>query len=244
MKRRHAVIVVLCLILSSVISAISSFNNAKGLAYEQLDFALQQTLSEQQSNVITPDTIRQFRAHIPIEALRKDSSIVVKSSTNHKIEYSAECSAFTILGLSDQRPSLILLLFAILWSSMFFYRQKSHAQIISPHTFPNKCNNNYGGIFFDETAANFYDGIGKEIYFTPLQQQLMQMFVLAPTHQIEKTTICEALWPNKPDASETLYVLIKRLKVTIEHTYTTQLRIESVRGRAYRLVEKMSDKCQ
>ena len=88
----------------------------------------------------------------------------------------------------------------------------------------------------------FYDNTGKEIYFTPLQRQLMQMLILAPSHQIEKSAICNALWPNKPDASETLYTLIRRLKPIVEQT--SELQIECVRGRAYRLVGKMSDKCQ
>ena len=241
MKRRHAVIVVLCLILSSLVTAISSFNTAKGLAYEQLDYALKQTLSEQQDDVITPDTIRQFRAHISIEALRKDSQIVVRSTPEQKIVYRAECSALSIFNLSDQRLSLMLLLSAMLWSSMFLFRRKA-SEISTISASPITQHTNYGGIFFDETAENFYDNTGKEIYFTPLQRQLMQMLILAPSHQIEKSAICNALWPNKPDASETLYTLIRRLKPIVEQT--SELQIECVRGRAYRLVGKMSDKCQ
>lgn len=241
LKRRHAVIVVLCLILSSLVTAISSFNTAKGLAYEELDFALKQTLSEQQNDVITPDTIRQFRAHISIEALRKDSQIVVRSTPEQKVVYRAECSALSILNMSDQRLSLMLLLSAMLWSSMFLFRRKASEMRAFPPS-PLTHYTNYGGIFFDETAKNFYDNTGKEIYFTPLQQRLMQMLILEPTHQVDKTSICETLWPNKPDASETLYTLIRRLKPIVEQT--SELQIECVRGRAYRLVGKMSDKCQ
>ena len=66
-----------------------------------------------------------------------------------------------------------------------------------------------------------------------MQYQLMEMFFKSPSHQLTKTEICDALWPKKPDASETLYTLIRRLKPVIEQNST--LKIESNRGKAYRL---------
>ena len=62
---------------------------------------------------------------------------------------------------------------------------------------------------------------------------LMEMFFLSPTHSLTKSEICAALWPKKPDASETLYTLIKRLKPVIEQH--SDLKIESDRGKAYEL---------
>ena len=50
---------------------------------------------------------------------------------------------------------------------------------------------------------------------------------------LTKTEICKALWPKKPDASETLYTLIRRLKPVIEQH--SNLKIESDRSKAYRL---------
>ena len=66
-----------------------------------------------------------------------------------------------------------------------------------------------------------------------MQHQLMEMFFLSPTHSLTKSEICAALWPKKPDASETLYTLIKRLKPVIEQH--SDLKIESDRGKAYEL---------
>ena len=66
-----------------------------------------------------------------------------------------------------------------------------------------------------------------------MQQQLMEMFFRSSSHVLTKAEICDALWPKKPDASETLYTLIRRLKPVIEQNST--LKIESNRGKAYRL---------
>ena len=68
---------------------------------------------------------------------------------------------------------------------------------------------------------------------TPMQQQLMEMFFRSPSHLLTKSEICEALWPKKDDASETLYTLIRRLKPVIEQH--SKLKIEADRGRAYEL---------
>ena len=69
---------------------------------------------------------------------------------------------------------------------------------------------------------------------TPMQQQLMEMLWLSPTHQLSKTEICDALWPKKPDANETLYTLIRRLKPIIEQH--SDLKIEVDRGKSYGLI--------
>ena len=61
----------------------------------------------------------------------------------------------------------------------------------------------------------------------------MQMFFQSPRHTLAKAEICEALWPKKPDASETLYTLIRRLKPVIEQH--SHLKIESDRSKSYRL---------
>ena len=66
-----------------------------------------------------------------------------------------------------------------------------------------------------------------------MQQQLMEMLWQSPSHKLSKTEICDALWPKKEDASETLYTLVRRLKPIIEEH--SNLKIEVDRGRAYGL---------
>jgi DNA-binding response OmpR family regulator len=69
-----------------------------------------------------------------------------------------------------------------------------------------------------------------------MQRQLMEMFFRAPSHRLSKTEICDTLWPKKPDASDTLYTLIRRLRPIIEEH--SNLKIESDRGSSYRLTDK------
>jgi DNA-binding response OmpR family regulator len=86
---------------------------------------------------------------------------------------------------------------------------------------------------FADNEKIFYNVQGQPIKLTPMQQQLMEMFFTSSNHQLSKTEICDTLWPKKPDANETLYTLIRRLKPVIEKN--SNLKIESDRGKAYRL---------
>lgn len=74
-----------------------------------------------------------------------------------------------------------------------------------------------------------------EVKFTPMQHQLMTLFFLAPDHRLTKEQICDALWPKKDDASETLYTLIRRLKTVLEAQ--SHLHILSDRSKAYQLTD-------
>ena len=91
----------------------------------------------------------------------------------------------------------------------------------------------FGGLAYSEAEGRFYDAMGKQVRLTPMQQQLMEMFFHSESHQLSKTEICDALWPKKDDANDTLYTLIRRLKPIIEEH--SELKIESDRGRAYEL---------
>ena len=61
----------------------------------------------------------------------------------------------------------------------------------------------------------------------------MEMFFRSESHLLTKADICDALWPKKDDANDTLYTLIRRLKPIIEEH--SDLKIESDRGRSYEL---------
>ena len=89
----------------------------------------------------------------------------------------------------------------------------------------------YGGLALQH--GRFIDAKGCVVKLTPMQQQLMEMLWLSPTRQLSKTEICDALWPKKEDASETLYTLIRRLKPIIEQH--SDLKIEVDRGKSYGL---------
>jgi DNA-binding response OmpR family regulator len=89
----------------------------------------------------------------------------------------------------------------------------------------------YGGLALQN--GRFVNAKGNEVKLTPMQQQLMEILWLSPTRQLSKTEICNALWPKKEDANETLYTLIRRLKPIIEEH--SDLKIESDRGKSYGL---------
>jgi DNA-binding SARP family transcriptional activator len=61
----------------------------------------------------------------------------------------------------------------------------------------------------------------------------MMMFFSSDDHKLSKQEICDELWPKKPDASDTLYTLIKRIKPIIQ--IKGNLKIISERGKDYKL---------
>ena len=187
--------------------------------------ALARTLEEQQSDVISADTIRVFNNYLQLEQLRGKAVLAVDTRQRDFRCY-AKCSAATIFSMSDQRPASVLWMMAVLWGFFCFHRRRKM-------TFQPVGASHFGGLSFSESDRRFFDAQGNHVKLTPMQQQLMEMFFRSPSHLLTKAEICEALWPKKDDASETLYTLIRRLKPVIEQH--SKLKIEADRGRAYEL---------
>ena len=225
MKQRHAVILLFALIIASSLTSFSSYKSTCIMVNEDMDRALALALEEQKSDVISQDTIRTFNNHLQIAELRGKATLAV-DARGQKFKAYAQCSEATILSLSDQRPASVLWMITIGWSVFCFYRIKRFEPLLAGMT-------HFGGLRFSESESLFYAEDGHQVQLTPMQHQLMEMFFKSPSHLLTKTEICDALWPKKPDASETLYTLIRRLKPVIEQNST--LKIESDRGKAYRL---------
>ncbi len=122
----------------------------------------------------------------------------------------ARCSTADIFRLSNQKASGALLTLAILWmvgSTLYLRRRKQTAPLLAPA----------------------YDTLP----LTPMQYALMELFYQKESHRLSKTEICQALWPGKENADETLYTLIRRLKLVLEQH--SNLQITTDRGRAYEL---------
>ena len=219
MKQKYAVIVLFALIIASSLTSLGSYSSTSRLVNEDMDRALALALEEQQSDVISQDTIRTFNNHLQIAELRGKATLAV-DTRGQKFKAYAHCSEATIFGLSDQRPATILWVLTGLWAMLMWYRRPQTA-------------NTFGGLTYSEADSRFYAADGSQVQLTPMQHQLMVMFFLSSSHSLTKTEICDALWPKKPDASETLYTLIRRLKPVIEQH--SHLRIESDRSKAYRL---------
>ena len=228
MKQQYLVIVLFVLIVASCATSLGSYRATERLVADDMSQALSSALAQQQSDVITQDTIRTFNSNLQIAELRGKATIAVDTKGREFKAY-ARCSEATIFSLSDQRLTAVLWSMTLLWAAFCFYRRRHEMLQMAGML-------QYGGLCFAEAEGTFYDAKGQRIKLTPMQQQLMEMFFRSEAHQLTKTEICDALWPKKPDASETLYTLIRRLKPVIEQH--SDLKIESDRGRAYELTIK------
>ncbi len=144
----------------------------------------------------------------------------------------ADCSFATVFSLSDQKLPFTLCFMAVLWA-MFTLRYKRTGRAVEVLNQGHCC---VGNLRFDVASRTFYNMENEEVRFTPMQLELMEMFFKSEGHKLDKSEICQMLWPGKDDASETLYTLIRRLKRVVEQN--TNLQIEGERGRAYRLIIK------
>lgn len=172
-------------------------------------------------------------------ALRSDTFIVGNAGKNRiSLCCYAQISPAFVWDLSNQRYSFALVLLAVACGlSAFRFNRRSLAPAIydteaSARDY-NDLAGNYGGIRYNSETARFTDIHGNIIPFTPMQNQLMELFYRASGHTLPHRTICQQLWPKKDDASETLYALIRRLKVVLARHST--LTIEVDRGRGYTL---------
>ena len=232
MKQRYTVIVLFALILMSSLTSVDSYRSTSRMVSEDMDRALTLTMLEQQSDVISQDTIRKFNSHLQIAELRGKATLAVDVRARQFRAY-AHCSEATIFSLSDQRPAALLWVLTGFWAMFVWYRRRQ--RIAVGHlllSVPSGCS--YGGLVYAEEEGRFYGANGDAVSLTPMQHQLMEMFFHSPTHTLTKTEICNALWPKKPDANDTLYTLIRRLKPVVEQH--SNLKIESDRSKAYRLV--------
>lgn len=221
MKQRYAVVVLFALIVASNMVSLTSYRATEELVTKDMNQALAKTLEQQQSNVISADTIRVFNGYLRMKSLKGKAVLAVDAKRHFRPR--PEVSTATILSLSDQRPAMVLWSMTLLWGLFCFYRHRRLAAM-----------DLYGGLALVD--GRFVDAKGSVVKLTPMQQQLMEMLWQSPSHRLSKTEICDALWPKKENASETLYTLIRRLKPIVEEH--SNLKIEADRGRAYELTVK------
>ena len=225
MKQKYLVLVLFGLIVASGATSFQSYRAMERLVEDDMSQALALAMEEQQSDAISADTIKVFNSHLQMDELRGHAVLAV-NTRQKDFKCEARCSAATIFAMSDQRWASVLWMMTIGWGVFCFYRRKRLEPLLAGMT-------QYGGLRFSESESRFYAEDGHQVQLTPMQYQLMEMFFRSSTHSLSKSEICEALWPKKPDASETLYTLIRRIKPVIEEH--SNLKIESDRGRAYEL---------
>lgn len=244
MNPYHAIIVLLIIVCNIVATGRHGYNRAKNEVIADMNQALAKTLAQKQEAWITPDTIVDYRSHLRIGFLRQSSVIYYaidekqsglqsrkmawRNKNGKSVEFRsyANCSFASVLAMSDQRPTAALSLAAVLWAafSMYYFRRQHKGMIV------------VGGLAMDVARNRFTTLRNVPVGLTPMQQQLLEMLFRAENHQLSKQLICEKLWPKKPDASDTLYTLIRRIKPILAGNGLT---ITTARGKDYRL-ERLS----
>ena len=243
MKPYHAISVFVLLLFLSLTGCWRSYSQTKELMQEDMNQALEKTLTQQHSLEITLDTIHNYQKNVHTSQMRSHSFVYFaeegkkqshtlqsKRMRLHTKEGSldfqcfATCSQASLFATSSQRIPLSLFVLAILWAVIapFSLRRRFELSGIT-----------LGSLHYDDTCHRFYNIKGEELHLTPLQATLLIMFLTADDHRLSKQHICDTLWPRKPDASDTLYTLIRRLKPLVEKE--GGLRIVGERGQDYRL---------
>lgn len=235
--KRLPVIVFFFIALCALCSGAQSYHRANRLIAADVNRALTMTLRSQSAARIDADTLQAYRNHISIDAVRDTATIALctvsrNGQTQTKLVAEARCSFATVLLLSDQRTSAALLTIALLWLLASTLWMRRHNSLTADGLA-------YGGLVFQPAKGRFIGEDGRVVRLSPMQQELLEMFFLADDHLVAKQAICDRLWPKKPDASDTLYTLVRRMKTIIASQ--SSLRIESDRGRSYRLVDSRLD---
>ncbi len=260
MKPHYSIAVFCIFLLCAIACSTESYLRARRDIQSDMTQALQLTLAQQQEQWITPDTIRNYRSHLKIAELRSHSFVsyemayrglssdtVVWNRNGRRMAYRsyADCSPLTVLAVSDQRWSALFWGLAFLWvvASLGLQgaRSEERLRVGERSSGMQGAGSNWesvGSLNYDGGHDCFLNAQSQPIRFTPMQQQLMQMFFQAEDHRLSKQEICDELWPKKPDASDTLYTLIRRLKPVVAQN--SNLEIVSDRGRAYQLTVKES----
>ncbi|MGP1480841.1 MAG: winged helix-turn-helix domain-containing protein [Hoylesella enoeca] len=247
MKPQVSIAIFLFFAISSMLSSIECYRKAERRIVNDLNRALVLTVQEHPSEELTPDTLRTYRRHLTIDQLKTRASLAYclhgenidttcskllpadKSAHFIGLRAYANCSMATIFSISDQRLPLSLLLVATLWGLWaVLYARKHRFDTISSRSL-------YGELTYSSTVSAFFNKRHEQVHFTPMQAQLMQMFLTADSHRLSQSEIFAALWPKKDDPSETLHTLIRRLKTTLESV--CRLHIEVERGQAYRILK-------
>lgn len=229
MRPKHAILLFLALVLSAIWAGGRSYYVAEEAVVGDMNRALQLTLQERKDIWLTPDTIRSYRQNLHIEALRNRSTLTYAMGKGgngltsrrmrhgrYEVQGLANVSRAEIFSMSDQRLPLSLAFLSLLWAvaSTLYLRRRNMQPAPS--------------LAYEASSDTFLDRKHEALRLTPMQHQLMRLLFSNDQHALSKQSLCEKLWPKKPDASETLYTLVRRTKTILEES--TGLTIVSDQG--------------
>lgn len=224
-------LIVFCvMMISAFCTGVHGYCDAECRIAADVNNALAQTLARMPAHVVSADTIRCYRGYLTITELRDTACLSLRTVRRRdrldtELVADANCGFMTVLKLSDQRASGALLGAGLLWLlGSLWYQGRRRPKVAKGYWA-------YGGLVY--SGHRFVTASGQPIKLTPMQHSLLEMFMRADGHTLSKQEICQRLWPKKPNASDTLYTLIRRTKPVIEGN--SDLRIESDRGVGYTL---------
>lgn len=179
---------------------------------------------EQKKNHLASDTVIWLNANLNLpEAPQEDLGISFQGYVNY--------STFDIWTLTEKKVPLLLLFVAFMTgclSQVLIRRKRAEASAEQKENLIV-----FGNLTFSSDKVCFYKEDQHKLRLTPQQSKIMELFFLSPSHTLARTDICEALWPGKENADESLNTLIRRLRPLIEDN--SNLKIITDRGRAYEL---------
>ncbi len=143
----------------------------------------------------------------------------------------AACTPFTILTMMDKQLPLIMLILSFMTSALYIYLRRTRNDSATATGNDEAKRIHFGNLALSCNEEFFYKTDGEKLKLTPLQYNLMEMFFYSPTHILQRSNICDALWPGKDNADETLNTLMRRLRPLVEDN--SNLKITTDRGRAY-----------
>ena len=218
------------IMLCALCTSINSYNRTENMIAQDVNRALEQVLTKMPDNVVTTDTIRCYRNCLTIAELKDTAGIAMRTVRRDgrwetKMVAEANYGFAATFMMSDQKASGSLMFVGMMWllGSLWYVKRKRPELVAQGLA--------YGGIVLN--GDKFMTLSGEQIRLTPMQHSLLEMFMLTDTHTLSKQEICDRLWPKKPDASDTLYTLVRRIKPIIEAH--SRLKIESDRGKSYSL---------
>ena len=253
---------------SDLQQALAKTINEKGVETMRQDSirayrSIARTEGEMMTIAVGDETLRRHLRNQQLGEMAFITYTVGRERGRWKVTFNTEakCSAAMIWSLSDQRLSALLTVMALLSLALLF-RGKRQSQPTNEARAESQARLGYalqeGGRQSQPTTnrepssslewprcegGRQSQPITMDCFsatrLTPMQRQLMEMFVASDSHRLSKHEICDVLWPKKDDANETLYALISRLKRELDKT--SNYDIISDRGRAYILKRRKSE---
>lgn len=254
MKPITAIIIYFSLMIPSLFISYGNYTTTKEHIINDVNQALAQTILYT-SDRITADTLKVYRSKLKIDQLKETSYLTMCTEEPSKVSICSDtisykvgkerlyiraypnCTRVAIFRMSEQKTPFILFVLSIIWCifSFIYLKTKSLKNnnfCIEPEII------NLGTLHFSKSSNLFFDEKKQEIYFTPMQHQLMKMLITTKNHRLSIKEICHCLWPGKEDARDTLYTLVHRLKTILEKV--SDVKIETVNGHFYILKTRKS----